>query len=184
VELLVYGRIAGRAAAGHAADLGVQRRSASVVEAARAEVDGLLAAEGPHNVRSLQRRLRDAMTEHAGVVRDETGLQAGLAELDAVEERMPRVTIHPDSAGFHDLAHAYDLRSSVLAARATLEAALERRATRGCHNRADHPEVDPALQVNLVWCGRGRVVREQIAPIPDDIAALMRDVSTAGKLLE
>jgi succinate dehydrogenase / fumarate reductase, flavoprotein subunit len=184
VELLVYGRIAGRAAAGHAADLGVQRRSASVVEAARAEVDGLLAAEGPDNVRSLQRRLRDAMTEHAGVVRDETGLQAGLAELDAVEERMPRVTIHPDSAGFHDLAHAYDLRSSVLAARATLEAALERRETRGCHNRADHPEVDPALQVNLVWCGRGRVVREQIAPIPDDIAALMRDVSTAGKLLE
>jgi succinate dehydrogenase / fumarate reductase flavoprotein subunit len=184
VELLVYGRIAGRAAAGHAADLGVQRRSASVVEAARAEVDGLLAAEGPDNVRSLQRRLRDAMTEHAGVVRDETGLQAGLAELDAVEERMPRVTIHPDSAGFHDLAHAYDLRSSVLAARATLEAALERRETRGCHNRADHPKVDPALQVNLVWCGRGRVVREQIAPIPDDIAALMRDVSTAGKLLE
>ena len=119
-----------------------------------------------------------------GVVRDEAGLQAGLDELDAIEERLPAVAVHPDSAGFQDLAHAFDLRSSALAARATLEAALERRETRGCHNRADHPDIDPALQVNLVWCGRGRLVREQIAPIPDEIAALMHDVSAAGKLLE
>ena len=184
VELLVYGRIAGRAAASHALELGVQRRSFAAVGAARAEVDRLLAGGGPENVRSLQRRLRDAMTEHAGVVRDEAGLDTGLAELDAIEERMESITLHPDSAGFHDLAHAFDLRSSAVAARATLEAALERRETRGCHNRSDHPEVDPALQVNLVWCGPGRIVREQIAPIPDEIAALMHEVSTSGKLLE
>jgi succinate dehydrogenase / fumarate reductase flavoprotein subunit len=184
VELLVYGRIAGRAAASHATELAVQRRSPAAVSAARAEIDGLLTSDGPENVRSLQRRLRDAMTEHAGVVRDEAGLQAGLAELDAIEERMPHLTLHPDNAGFQDVAHAFDLRSSVLAARATVEAALERRETRGCHNRSDHPGVDPALQVNLVWCGPGRLVREQIAPIPEEIAALMREVSAAGKLLE
>jgi succinate dehydrogenase / fumarate reductase, flavoprotein subunit len=184
VELLVYGRIAGRAAAAHAADLAVQRRSPAAVSAARAEIDALLTSDGPENVRTLQRRLRDAMTEHAGVVRDEAGLEAGLAEMEAIEERMPHVTLHPDNAGFQDVAHAFDLRSSVLAARATLEAAVERRETRGCHNRSDHPDVDPALQVNLVWCGPGRLVREQIAPIPDEIAALMHQVSAAGKLLE
>jgi succinate dehydrogenase / fumarate reductase flavoprotein subunit len=42
-------------------------------------------------------------------------------------------------SGFRDLAHALDLKASALAARATLEAALERRETRGCHNRADFP---------------------------------------------
>jgi succinate dehydrogenase / fumarate reductase flavoprotein subunit len=184
VELLVYGRIAGRAAGAYAVGRTVQRRSTAAVAVARAEVDGLIASDGPENVRSLQRRLRDVMTEHAGVVRDEAGLLAGMAELDAIEERMPAVGVHPDSAGFHDLAHAFDLRSGLVAARATLDAALERRETRGCHNRSDHPEADPALQVNLVWSGRGRVQREEIAPIPGDIAALMRDVSTAGKLLE
>ena len=97
---------------------------------------------------------------------------------------MAHLGVHPDIAGFQDVAHAFDLRSSALAARATVEAALERRETRGCHNRSDHPDVDPALQVNLVWCGPGRLVREQIAPIPDEIAALMREVSAAGKLLE
>ena len=39
------------------------------------------------------------MTEHAGVVRDEGGLRAGLAELDAIEARMADVGVHPDIAG-------------------------------------------------------------------------------------
>lgn len=121
------------------------------------------------------------MTEHAGVVRDEAGLLRGLAELDAIEARTADAGVHPDIAGFQDLAHAFDLKS---AARATIEAALERRETRGCHNRSDYPDLDPALQVNLLWSGPGLVEREAIPPIPDDIAALMREVSTAGKLVE
>jgi len=124
------------------------------------------------------------MTAHAGVVRDEAGLRAGLAELDAIEERMTRIGIHPDIAGFQDLAHAFDLRSSALAARATMEAALERRETRGCHNRSDYPEMDPALQVNLVWSPSAGIAHEEIPPVPAEIATLLREVDTAGKLVE
>src|SRR6478735_5957037 len=184
IELLVFGRIVGQAAAEYSASLGAQTRSASAVAAARADIDDLLAASGTENVRALQRAIRDTMTAHAGVVRDEQGLQTGLAELDAIEARMADVGVHPDIAGFHDLAHAFDLKSAALAARATLEAALERRETRGCHNRSDYPELDPDLQVNLVWSPATGVVRESIPPIPAEIAALMREVSTAGKLVE
>ena len=60
------------------------------VAEARAEIDELLAADGPENVRALQRAIRNTMTEHAGVVRDEAGLLAGLAELDAIEARIAR----------------------------------------------------------------------------------------------
>jgi succinate dehydrogenase / fumarate reductase flavoprotein subunit len=125
------------------------------------------------------------MTEHAGVVRSEEGLLEGLAELDAIEERMSEIGVHPDIAGFQDLAHAFDLKSSVLAARATLEAALERRESRGCHNRSDYPDLDPALQVNLVWSPSTGVVREPIPEIPHAIAELMTgEVSVTGKLVE
>ena len=100
------------------------------------------------------------------------------------EEPGADIGVHPDIAGFQDLAHAFDLKSSALAARATLEAALERRETRGAHNRSDYPELDESLQVNLVWSPTAGVTRETIPPIPAEIAALMRDVSVAGKLVE
>jgi len=184
IELLVYGRIVGEAAAEYSASLEAHRRSSSAIAAARAEIDGLLAADGAENVRALQRAIRNVMTEYAGVVRDEQGLTRGLEELTAIEARIADVGVHPDIAGFQDLAHAFDLKSSALAARATLEAALERRETRGCHNRSDFPDTDPGLQVNLVWSPQTGVTREEIAPIPEEIAALMREVSTAGKLVE
>jgi succinate dehydrogenase / fumarate reductase, flavoprotein subunit len=184
IELLVYGRIVGEAAAAYSAGLVAQRRSASVEAAARADVVDTLAADGEENVRALQRAIRDVMTAHAGVVRDEGGLARGLEELDAIEERMSRVGVHPDVAGFQDLAHAFDLRSAALAARATLETARERRETRGCHNRSDFPTTDAALQGNFVWSGPGRVSFEELPPIPAEIAAHMREVSVAGKLVE
>ncbi|WP_328584989.1 FAD-binding protein [Streptomyces sp. NBC_00370] len=184
IELLVFGRLTGRAAAAYSQSLTAQPRSAPAVAQAREELDTLLAADGPENVRALQRAIRNTMTEHAGVVRDGEGLRAGLAELAVIEKRMADVGVHPDIAGYQDLAHAFDLKSAALAARATLESALERRETRGCHNRSDYPDMDPELRVNLVWSPTAGITRESIPAIPDEIASLMEDVSTDGKLAE
>jgi succinate dehydrogenase / fumarate reductase flavoprotein subunit len=184
IELLVYGRIVGEAAAAYSAGLKVQQRSSTAEAEAGGEIDQVLEGIGRENVRPLQRALRNLMTEHAGVVRDEAGLRLAVSKLQDIEARSADVGVHPDLAGFQDLAHAFDLRSSIVAARATLEAALERRETRGCHNRSDYPGLDPSFQVNLVWSGPGRLARETIPSIPDDIAGLMREVSTAGKYVE
>jgi succinate dehydrogenase / fumarate reductase, flavoprotein subunit len=184
IELLVYGKIVGQAAATYSARLAAQQRSHAAVSAAREEVDEVLSGTGPENVRSLQRALRNAMTEHAGVVRDDAGLRTGLRELAEIEDRLTAVGVHPDIAGFYDLAHAFDLKASVIAARATLETALERRETRGCHNRSDYPDLDEALNVNLVWSGPGRIEHEAISVIPLNISARMREVSAHGKLVE
>lgn len=186
IELLVFGRIVGRSAVAYSDSLEAQVRSHAAVDEARAEISDLLASEGTENVRALQREVRNLMTEHAGVVRDEAGLLAGLEKLAGIEARMADVGIHPDIAGFADLSHAFDLRSSVLAARATLECALERRETRGCHNRSDYPDQDPNLQVNLVWSPSAGVVRESIPEVSADVAALMHtgEISQEGKLVE
>ncbi|MBJ2121487.1 FAD-binding protein [Arthrobacter sp. MSA 4-2] len=184
IELLVFGRIVGQAAAAYSSELTAHLRSASSITQARTEIAALLAADGPENVRALQRAIRDTMTAHAGVVRDEEGLRAGIAELDLIEARMENIGVHPDIAGYQDLAHAFDLKSAALAARATLEAALERGETRGAHNRSDFPDTDPALQVNLVWSPQGGIAHEEIPPIPADIVALMEEVSVDGKLVE
>ena len=94
--------------------------------------------------------------------------------------------MRPDIAGYADLAHAFDLRGSLLAARATLECALERRETRGAHNRRDFPDLDPGLQVNLAWTTDGAVIREPIAS-PSAAVQVLADgpeLDAAGRLLE
>ncbi|UOQ56175.1 FAD-binding protein [Leucobacter allii] len=192
IELLVYGRITGADAAGYVSGLTSVRRDPAAVAEARAEMQHLLTADGAagrstESPRRLQRALRDIMTEHAGVVRSDAGLRAGLAKLDALEERVAKVTAHPDIAGFDDLAHAFDLYGSMLAARATLECAIERRETRGCHNRSDYPEQDAALRGNFLWSPAGGV---EFAPLPEapesfrGLASDELDDSVAGKLVE
>ena len=184
IELLVYGRRTGNAVADYAESLSIIARENTAVDAARSEVDALLSEDGPESVRALQRQLRNMMTEHCGVVRSEAGLLEGLAQLDSIEERAGKLGVHPDIAGYYDLAHAFDLKASILAARATLQSALERRETRGCHNRSDFPEQDAALRVNMVWSADGSVTQEQVGEASPEIAALIRDVSQDGKLVE
>ncbi|MBF6673424.1 MULTISPECIES: FAD-dependent oxidoreductase [Glutamicibacter] len=183
IELLVFGRIVGQEAAGYSRALMSHQRSQQAIDQARHSVQSLVSADGEENVRSLQRAIRDVMTAHAGVVRNEAGLQLGLEKLGEIEQRMQNIGIHPDIAGFQDLCHAFDLKSSVLAARATLESALERKETRGCHNRSDYPMTDPELQVNLVWSPQG-IVRESLPEIPAEISSLIAEVSQVGKLVE
>ena len=186
-ELLVYGRITGQVAGEFAASRTSVHRDPDAVAVARSEQEALLSGEGTEVPRRLQREVRDVMTEHAGVVRDEEGLRAGIERIAILEERSKNVTAHPDVAGFDDLAHAFDLRGSLMAARATLECALERRETRGCHNRSDFPEQDPALRGNMVWTPDGGVTFERLPEIPERLRLLAEqhlDDSPQGKLVE
>ncbi|WP_458108795.1 FAD-binding protein [Arthrobacter sp. R3-55] len=187
IELLVYGRITGEHVAEYVRSRTDVRRDPAAVGLAHTEMQGLLTGKGTESARRLQRELRNLMTEHAGVVRTEEGLKAGLGKLADLEERAGFVTAHPDIAGYDDLAHAYDLLGSLLAARATLECAIERRETRGAHNRADFPEMDPSLQGNFVWSPGGGVSFETVTPAPESFRALAEahaEDSVAGKLVE
>ncbi|EYT56628.1 succinate dehydrogenase [Leucobacter sp. UCD-THU] len=187
IELLVYGRITGTDAAEYVTGLTEITRDPTAVAEARAEMRALLTGDGTESPRRLQRALRDLMTEHAGVVRSEAGLREGLEKLDALEERVAKVTAHPDIAGFDDLAHAFDLFGSMLAARATLECAVERRETRGCHNRSDFPEQSDELRGNFVWSPSAGAVFEPLPEVPESFRALAyadADDSVEGKLVE
>lgn len=184
IELLVFGRIVGESAAAYSAGMEIQHRSKEVIAQAQQETHDKLSSKGPENVRAIQRDIRDLMTDYCGVVRDEAGLLEGLRQLNELKDRNSRIGVHPDLSGFAGLSHAFDLSASLLAAQATIESALERRETRGAHNRSDYPDMDPKLQVNLVWSADGTITHEEIPAIPTEISDLMGKVSQAGKLLE
>jgi succinate dehydrogenase / fumarate reductase flavoprotein subunit len=188
VECIVFGRIVGAEAARWSASLDVQVRDREAIGAAADEVSSLLAQRGGDEFpRPLQRAVRDLMSECAGVVRSEDGLAGGLQRLAEVDDRIGTMEVRPDIAGFDDLVHAFDLKGSVLAARATLECALERRETRGAHNRSDFPQRDPELTVNLLWRPGEPVAREAVGEPSPEVAELLEgrdEVAVAGRLLE
>ena len=185
-ECLVFGRIVGREAARWSTSLDLHVRDRAAIDAAQEEVDELLAVRGAEFARPLQRAVRDLMTECCGVVRTEEGLEEGLSRLGEVTEAARALEVRPDLAGYADLAHAVDLQGSLLAARATLECALERRESRGAHVRLDYPNQDPQLRVNLVWGLDAEITRERPPEPSPEVMVLAAgpDVDIAGRLLE
>jgi succinate dehydrogenase / fumarate reductase, flavoprotein subunit len=185
-ECLVFGRIVGAEAGRWSEALDVQVRDRAAIVAAREEVDEMLARRGDELVRPLQRALRDLMSDCCGVVRSDDGLRRGLSRLDEIGERARAIEVRPDIAGYADLVHAFDLGGSLLAARATLESALERRETRGSHNRSDFPDEDPRLLANLIWSPDGMRAYEPVGQPSAEVAALAGgpELETAGRLVE
>lgn len=96
----------------------------------------------------LVARLRRAMTDGAGVVRDAEGLQRALTEIAAVE------TAQPDCDNLLNMT-----------ATATLicAAALRRRESRGAHCRSDFPEQAPTPMRSRMTLAEALAVRDAIS---------------------
>jgi succinate dehydrogenase / fumarate reductase flavoprotein subunit len=147
-ETIVYGRRAGEAAAAFSADCDLALHPRRIVEAASDELDAMV-GPGSELARPLQRALRDLMWERCGVTRDEAGLREAFARIEDLRAALPDVDVRPSAEGWSDLAQRLDLTAGLLVAEATVRGALARRESRGCHNRTDFPDLDPALRVNL-----------------------------------
>jgi succinate dehydrogenase / fumarate reductase flavoprotein subunit len=189
-ETVVFGRRAGQAAASHSASRDLQLRDRGVVRAADQELSGFI-RHGRQFARPLQRALRDTMWETCGVVRDQPGLQHGLERVAELHEQAGEVDVRPTSEGYADLAHALDLRASLVVAEATLLGAQARRESRGAHQRRDFPELDPDLRVNLqARLDRGgqlTTTATPVPPVPPDLqpwADATQDLNVASRLLE
>jgi succinate dehydrogenase / fumarate reductase flavoprotein subunit len=187
---VIFGRRAGEAAAAFSRTTESQSHSHRKIQAAGEELDRLI-KEGEEFARPLQRALRNAMWEGCGVVRSEDGLRETLAKLTEIEQTAAEVDVRPDSEGYGDLAHALDLRASLVTAEASVLGAIERRESRGAHQRSDHPDLDPSMKMNLVISknpdGRLNVSREPVPPVPNYLRAWAEgddEVEVAGRLLE
>ena len=189
-ETVVFGRRAGAAAAEYSASRDLQLRARHVVRAADQELSSLV-RPGSEFARPLQRALRDTMWETCGVVRDQVGLQHGLDRVAELEELAGDVDVRPSSEGYADLAHALDLRASLMVAEATLLGALARRESRGAHQRRDFPQPDDDLRVNfrtrLEGTSRLTVTAQPVPPVPPELASWTQSdevLGVAGRLLE
>jgi succinate dehydrogenase / fumarate reductase flavoprotein subunit len=191
-ETVVFGKRAGEAAAQFSADCDMALHPRRVIDAANDELDAMVGS-GPELARPLQRALRNVMWEQCGVVRDDAGMRDGLARLEEINAVVGDVDVRPSAEGWSDLAQLIDLRAGLLVAEATMRGALNRRESRGCHNRSDFPDLDEALQVNFYNAlddETGQLTdpwSAPVPPIPDELLPWLEHAGPTdvqGRLLE
>lgn len=188
-ETVIFGRRAGTAAADYSYHLPAQHRSQAVIQAANDDLDALI-RPGTELARPLQRALRDVMWQHCGVVRNEDSLKEGLSKLHDIKHAAQMLDVRPSAEGFQDLALALDLRAALASAEATLRGAIERRESRGAHQRSDYADLDPALTLNFVVeldaDGNQSLSTKPVPPVPTELEAWMTDqrFEVEGRLLE
>lgn len=188
-ETIVFGKIVGEHAAQRSKSMTMQMRSPKAAEDAIKELKSLI-KEGEHFVRPLQRELRKLMWECCGVYRSKDQLERGIEWLEELEEKAKHLDIRPTAEGFQDLSNALDLHASLSTAKATLIGALERKESRGAHQRQDYPEMDKNLNCTI-FCslkeGKLSTWHEPVKPIPEALKVFFekeQDDNIKGKLLE
>jgi len=176
-DLLVFGRRAGlHAAAKRGAPPSIPDAE---VEATMRDALAPFEHEGGENPFAVQSALQAVMQRSAGIIRDKSGLETALTELEKLKGRARKVGITGSreyNPGWHT---AMDLRSLLVVSEATARAALERTESRGAHTRSDYPDSDERqAREHIVIKKEGDrmlVRREAQPPLPADLMQLIKE---------
>jgi fumarate reductase flavoprotein subunit len=158
-ELLVFGARAALAAAAFAS--AQQEPNGAVLtqandEARRLDADYLRKTGGQERIAVLRDTMQETMEASAGIYRDETKLRAGLATLRDLQERSHCLKLDDRSHTFNtELTTALELGFMLDVAETIVQAALERRESRGSHQRSDFPARDDNQYLRHTLTQRG-----------------------------
>jgi len=170
-EILVFGARAGTAAAAFAAEqAGV---SSSLVAQAddeheRLEARFLRKGGGKERIATLRAEMHQIMEESAGIYRTETVLKEGAGKLKRLQERFQDLSLDDTSYTFNtELTAALELSYMLDVAQTIVQSALERRESRGSHQRTDYPQRDDErfLAHSLAYCAEDGPPRIEYLPV-------------------
>jgi fumarate reductase flavoprotein subunit len=146
-DLLVSGKRAAEQAAIYAREAG-KSTSDPVIDSQAADVvtgvrELLTQSGGDESISVIRREMKNTLEEGAGIYRDEQGALATCEKIAELRERYRQIEVHDKSNVFNtDLQQALELRNLLDVAESVAEASLERRESRGAHQRLDYTERD------------------------------------------
>lgn len=146
LECVVYGKRTGAAIAQY-----VQTRKLPEFDPnpylaeARNQIESLLEQQGDLRIGQLRQAYQDAMTEHCGVFRTEDRMREGIQQIKALQQKYNQIRLDDQGKCWNtELIEALELRNLMIVGEVILDAALNRRESRGAHAREDYPDRDDA----------------------------------------
>ncbi len=146
-EILVFGARAGQSAVQILAADSPQVDEAAIHEqanAAKARIaDLFLASGGGETVSGLRREMNDTMESGAGIYRTDASLRESSAVIKDIRRRFADIELQDKSNVYNtDLIQVLELGAMIDVAQALIISALERKESRGSHQRLDFTERD------------------------------------------
>jgi fumarate reductase flavoprotein subunit len=171
-ELLVFGKVAGIEAAEHARTRGPADASKLEVLATRARDEALSIAQRRgrgERIATLRREMAQSMEEGCGIYRTAPALQATCDKLAELKQRFHSIQLDDRSKAWNtEWLLAIELGYQLDVAQAMAHSALQRRESRGSHQRLDgFTQRDDAnfLQHSLAYSGGAAAPRIAYAPV-------------------
>jgi fumarate reductase flavoprotein subunit len=146
-DLLVSGKRTAQSALEYAQTAGGSDDDPALTEQAGSIVTGirelLQQSGGNESISVIRREMKTALEEGAGIYRNEEGTTLACERIAKLRQRYKVIEVHDKSNVFNtDLLQALELRNMLEVAETVAEGSLERRESRGAHQRLDYTERD------------------------------------------
>jgi succinate dehydrogenase / fumarate reductase flavoprotein subunit len=143
LDINVFGRRAGIAAAEYANEHDFVELPESPTTVVEAQLAGLLSEHGDERVADIRTELQETMDANASVYRNEDTLKQALHDVQGLKQRYAHITVQDKGKRFNtDLLEAVELGFLLELAEIMVVGAIARKESRGGHAREDYPSRD------------------------------------------
>ncbi|MEJ2098047.1 MAG: FAD-binding protein [Deltaproteobacteria bacterium] len=145
----VFGWIAGEHAAGRIGEIetGLSVAGKTIIEEKAEMLRAMQRRENGPDWKEANIALQQIMSDYAGSIRSKALLESGCAHLERLKQEAESFLVARNP---HQWSRALEVLNLIELGQLVCTAALERRETRGQHNRVDYPYTNPVLDRTLI----------------------------------